>query len=96
LRQKEKHGGEEVVITAGPARAQQVSPAVHQRGLPWWGALILLIQYPTGKQHYISFGPGAIGSDAAYDWDLHLSGAKTKYRIMTISYTEVDAPIITS
>jgi hypothetical protein len=57
---------------------------------------ILLIQYPTGKQHYISFGPGAIGSDASYTWDLHPSGTKTKYRIMEISYTEVDAPAITS
>jgi hypothetical protein len=57
---------------------------------------VLLLQYPTGRQHYVSFGPGAVGSDAAYTWDLHPSGTKTKYRIMTISITEVDAPPITS
>lgn len=57
---------------------------------------ILLLMYPTGRQHYVSFGPGAVGSDAQYTWDLHPSGTKTKYRIMTISITEVDAPPITS
>lgn len=56
----------------------------------------LLLQYPTGKQIYLLFGPGASGSDETYTWDSASINSKVKYRKVTVSYTEVDKPPITS
>jgi hypothetical protein len=56
----------------------------------------LLLKYPTGEYHYLLFGPGAVGSDESYTWEQDFNGTAVKYRKMTISYTEVAAPPITS
>jgi hypothetical protein len=56
----------------------------------------LRLDYPTGEYHYILFGPGAVGSDESYTWEMDFNASKVKYRKMTISYTEVDSPAITS
>jgi hypothetical protein len=60
------------------------------------GTRTVLLFLPTGKQHYISFGPGAVGSDKSYTWDLDIANAKIKYQLMTVSYTELATPPITS
>lgn len=52
---------------------------------------ILLMQYPSGEQHYVLFGPGAVGSDMTWTYEL-----QPDYREVTVSYTEVAAPAITS
>lgn len=57
---------------------------------------VLLLQYPTNEQFYVLFGPGATGSDASYTWDLNPTNNGVRYRMMTISFTEVAMPPITS
>jgi hypothetical protein len=56
----------------------------------------LLLQYPTGEQHYLVFGPGTVGSDKTYTWDLDPVTNKRRYTMMSVSYTEVAQPPITS
>lgn len=56
----------------------------------------LLLQYPTGEQHYIVLGPGAVGSDETYQWEMSKGPDRVKYRTLQVSYTEVDEPPITS
>lgn len=47
----------------------------------------LLLQYPTGEQHYIS-----LGGDLAWTWDLDVTNVR--YRFASVSYTEVTKPPI--
>lgn len=56
----------------------------------------LLVQYPTGEQHYIVFGPGSVGQDQQSSWDINLSTNKRRYTFVTVSYTEVKPLEITS
>jgi len=57
---------------------------------------ILLLQSPTGEQHYIALGPGASGSDKTWMWDIIPGTNQVKYRKLTVSYTETAAPPITT
>ena len=57
---------------------------------------VLLLQYPTGEQHYMVFGPGSVGSDTSYTWDLNPALNGVKYRKMSVSYVKVDMPAVTS
>jgi hypothetical protein len=51
---------------------------------------ILLLQYPNGDQLYVLFGPGAVGSDQAVEYEL-----VPNYHKLTVSYTSVGTPAIT-
>ncbi|MCW2904198.1 MAG: RoPhREQ1 9 [Streptosporangiaceae bacterium] len=52
---------------------------------------VLLMQYPSGEQHFVLFGPGAVGSDMTWTYEY-----QPNYREVTVSYTEVAEPPITS
>lgn len=52
---------------------------------------VLLMQYPSGEQHFVMFGPGAVGSDMTWTYEY-----QPNYREVTVSYTEVAEPAITS
>jgi hypothetical protein len=64
----------------------------------YWGAFrkadrsghVLLMQYPSGEQHYVLFGPGSSGSDMTWQYEY-----VPDYREVTVSYTEVAMPPIT-
>lgn len=54
----------------------------------------LLLQYPTGEQHYLTFGPGTTGSDMTYTWDMNPSTNKVRWRKAQVSYVEVARPAV--
>lgn len=56
----------------------------------------LLLQFPTGEQHYIIFGPGAVGVDQVSTYDVSLISNTRRYTFTTVSYTEVAKPAVTS
>lgn len=56
----------------------------------------LLLQLPTGEQHYIMFGPGAVGVDMVSRYDIGLISNTRRYTFTTVSYTEVAKPAVTS
>lgn len=55
----------------------------------------LLLQYPTGEQHYLTFGPGTTGSDMTYTWEISPATNKVRWRKVQVSYIEVSKPAIT-
>lgn len=56
----------------------------------------LLLQYPTGEQHFVRLVPGEQGSDKSWTWDMTFTSDEVKYRKAQVSYVEVRPVAVTT